>query len=326
MTRASGCRPSPGIGTGCLSGGRTLPNPGGVVPAPQDGQARTERAPPGWRAEGMTPRATLRWTFAITALACFAVTLDRLVVTTALPSIERDTGGTSADLEWTVNAYALSFAILLLTGAALGDRFGRRRMFVIGVAVFTGASAAAALAPTTATLIAARTFQGAGGAVFVPLTLTMLTRVTPTARRGAVLGVWGAVGGVGVALGPLVGGALAGAGGWGGFFWLNVPVGLVLIALARHRLVESRGRTRRLDWPGVVLSSTGLLGLVWGVVKAGDRTATGGVAGMTIGAGAVLLVGFVVWELRAPEPVLPLRFFADRVFSLAGASALLMYA
>ncbi len=278
----------------------------------------------------MTSRATFRWTFAITSLAWFAVTLDRLVVTTALPSIDRDLGATAADLEWTVNAYALSFAVLLLTGTALGDRFGRRRMFVIGVALFTAASAAAALAPTMAALIAARAVQGAGGAVFVPLTLTILTGVTPAARRGAVLGLWGGIGGVGAALGPLVGGVLAGAGsgadGWRAIFWLNVPVGLVLIPLARRRLVESRGTARRLDWPGVLLSSGGLLGIVWGVIKAGDRTATGRPAELAIAAGAVLLAGFVAWELRVPEPMLPLRFFADRVFSLAATSSLLMYA
>src|SRR4051812_12942241 len=162
----------------------------------------------------MTDRNRARWTFAVASLAWFAFALDRLVVTTALPSIRASLHAGAAGLEWTVNAYTLSFAVFLTTGAALGDRFGRRRMFTIGFAVFTAASAAAALAPDVNTLVAARTVQGLGGAVFTPLTLTMLSAVTPPARRGAVLGAWGAVGGLGAALGPLVGGALAGGAGW----------------------------------------------------------------------------------------------------------------
>ena len=152
----------------------------------------------------------LRWTFAITSLALFAFTLDRLVVAVALPAIRADLGAQVAGLEWTVNAYTLSFAVLLLTGGALGDRFGRRRMFTIGVAVFTAGSAAAALAPTIGSLVAARAVQGVGGAIFTPLTLTMLSAVTPPGRRGAVLGAWGGIGGLGAALGPLAGGVLAG--------------------------------------------------------------------------------------------------------------------
>src|SRR5690348_9060891 len=197
----------------------------------------------------------LYWTFAITSLALFAFTLDRLVVAIALPAIRTDLGAQAAGLEWTVNAYTLSFAVLLLTGGALGDRFGRRRMFTIGVAVFTAGSAAAALAPTIGTLVAARALQGVGGALFTPLTLTMLSAVTPPARRGAVLGAWGGIGGLGAALGPLAGGALAGSAGWRVIFWLNVPLGLALIALGRLRLAESYGPRRRLDLAGAVLGS-----------------------------------------------------------------------
>src|SRR6516165_2723598 len=196
-----------------------------------------------------------RWTFAVTSLALFAVTLDRLVVSTALPAIRTDLGAQVADLEWTVNAYTLSFAVLLLTGGALGDRFGRRRMFTIGVAVFTAGSAAAALAPAAGALVAARALQGAGGALIAPLTLTMLSAVTPPARRGAVLGAWGGIGGLGAALGPLAGGALTGAAGWRAIFWLNVPLGLALIALGRLRLAESHGPRRELDLAGVALGS-----------------------------------------------------------------------
>src|SRR5215813_12426944 len=209
----------------------------------------------------MNPR--LGWTLAITSLALFAFTLDRLVVAIALPAIRADLAAGVPDLEWTVNAYTLTFAVLLLTGSALGDRFGRRRMFTVGVAVFTAGSAAAALAPTVGVLLAARAVQGAGGAMFTPLTLTMLAEQTPPARRGAVLGAWGGIGGLGAALGPLAGGALTGSVGWRAIFWLNVPLGLVLMPLARVRLAETYGPRRRLDLAGVMLGSAGLFGIVW---------------------------------------------------------------
>src|SRR5581483_10697533 len=198
----------------------------------------------------MTHKRNIGWTFAITSVALFMVTLDNLVVTTALPVIRRDLHASLSQLEWTVNAYTLSFAVLLLTGGALGDRLGRRRMFTVGVAIFTTGSAAAALAPTMGTLVAARAVQGAGGALFSPLTLTMLSAVTPPARRGAVLGAWGGIGGLGAALGPLAGGALSGSVGWRAIFWLNVPLGLVLMPLARLRLAETYGPRRPLDLAG----------------------------------------------------------------------------
>jgi EmrB/QacA subfamily drug resistance transporter len=265
----------------------------------------------------MNPR--LGWTFAITALALFAFTLDRLVVAIALPAIRADFAASVPDLEWTVNAYTLTFAVLLLTGSALGDRFGRRRMFTAGVAVFTAASAAAALAPTVGVLLAARAVQGTGGAMFMPLTLTMLSEQTPPARRGTVLGAWGGIGGLGVALGPLAGGALAGSVGWRAIFWVNVPVGLVVIVLARLRLAESRGPRADLDLVGVGLGSAGLLGVVWTVIRIGD-------AGWApLGAGMVLLAAFVRWEMRTPAPMLPMRFFRHRVFAASALASLAMY-
>ncbi len=266
-------------------------------------------------------RNRLWWTFAIASLALFAFALDRLVVTTALPVIRSDLGADVAGLQWTVNAYTLSFAVLLLTGAALGDRFGRRRMFTVGVAVFTAGSAAAALAPTIEALVAARAVQGVGGAIFTPLTLTMLSRVTPPARRGAVLGAWGGIAGLGAAVGPLVGGALAGGTGWRAIFWLNVPLGAVLVPLARRRLEESFGPRGQLDLPGVLLGSTGMFGVVWGVIRLGG---TGAVE--LLGGGALLLVLFVVWELRTPTPMLPMSFFRHRVFAAASVATLTMYA
>ena len=207
----------------------------------------------------MTPRTSTIWTFAITSVALFMTTLDNLVVTTALPVIREDLHAGLSGLEWTVNAYTLTFAVLLITGAALGDRFGRRRMFVIGLAIFTGASAAAALAPSIEVLIAARALQGLGGAIVTPLTLTILSAAVPAERRGLVLGAWGGISGLAVAIGPLVGGAVVEGISWQWIFWLNVPIGLVLIPLAALRLRESRGPNDSLDLPGLALASVGLL-------------------------------------------------------------------
>jgi len=273
----------------------------------------------------MNPQPRLWWTFGITALAMFAFTLDRLVVATALPAIRAGLGAQVAGLEWTVNAYTLSFAVLLLTGSALGDRFGRRRMFTIGVAVFTAGSAAAALAPGIGTLVAARAVQGVGGALFTPLTLAMLSGVTPPARRGAVLGAWGGVGGLGAALGPLAGGALAGTVGWRAIFWLNVPVGLVVMALGRWRLAETHGPRRKLDLPGVVLGSAGLFGVVWAVIRAGALGWASAEVALALGGGAALLMLFVYWEMRTPAPMLPMRFFRNRVFVTGALASLMMY-
>jgi MFS family permease len=193
----------------------------------------------------MTAKAQMLWTFAITSIALFMVTLDNLVVTTALPVIRDDLHASLQELEWTVNAYTLTFAVLLLTGAALGDRFGRRRMFVIGLGIFTAASAAAALAGSSNELIAARAVQGLGGAIVMPLTLTILSEAVPPERRGVALGAWGGIGGLAVAIGPLVGGAIVQAISWQWIFWLNVPVGVLLIPLALARLRETGRPTAR---------------------------------------------------------------------------------
>jgi EmrB/QacA subfamily drug resistance transporter len=273
----------------------------------------------------MTSRARTIWTFAITSVALFMTTLDNLVVTTALPVIRNDLNASLSGLEWTVNAYTLTFAVLLITGAALGDRFGRRRMFVVGLAIFTAASAAAALAPSIEVLIAARALQGLGGAIVTPLTLTILSAGVPKERRGLVLGAWGGISGLAVAIGPLVGGAVVEGISWQWIFWLNVPIGLVLIPLAALRLRESRGPNDKLDLPGVGLASVGLLGIVWGLVRANQVGWTSPEIITTIAGGAVVLVLFVLWELRAPEPMLPLRFFRNRTFAAANAASLLMF-
>ena len=264
------------------------------------------------------------WTFVVTTIALFMVVLDNLVVSTAIPAIRVDLGASLEQLEWTVNAYTLAFAVFLLSGAALGDRFGRKRMFIVGVGIFTAASAAAALAPSADWLIAARAVQGLGAAIVTPLTLTILSDAVSRERRGAALGAWSGIAGLAVAMGPLVGGAVVDGIGWQWIFWLNVPVGLVLLPLATQ-LRESHGPDKALDLPGLVLASAGMLGLVWGVIHGnGDGWSSPGIVGALAG-GAALLGAFVAWELRAREPMLPMRFFRNRAFAAANGASLLMY-
>src|SRR4051812_13183042 len=271
----------------------------------------------------MTPKAW--WTLAITSVAVFMVTLDNLVVTTAIPVIRQDLHASLSGLQWTVNAYTLTFAVLLLTGAALGDRFGRRRLLAIGLAIFTAASAAAALAPSIVALDVARAVQGVGGAIVMPLTLTILSAAVPAERRGLALGIWGGISGLAVAFGPLVGGAIVSGISWHWIFWLNVPIGLVLLPLILLRLDESRGPVARFDLLGLGLASAGLVGIVSALVRANDLgwASAQTVAGFVVG--SALLVTFVVWELHTEHPMLPMRFFANRTFGLANVSSLFMF-
>jgi EmrB/QacA subfamily drug resistance transporter len=270
-------------------------------------------------------RATTIWTFAITSIALFMVSLDNLVVTTAIPVLRDDLDASLSSLEWTVNAYTLTFAVLLLTGAALGDRFGRRRMFAIGVGIFTLGSVAAALAPSVEMLNAARAIQGLGGAIVMPLTLTILSAAVPPEKRGLALGAWGGIGGLAIAFGPLVGGAIVQGISWQWIFWLNVPIGLVLVPLALSRLEETRGPAGRLDLPGVGLVSAALFGIVWALVR-GNAVGWGSPQIVSaFVAGGLLLAAFVAWELRAPSPMLPMRFFRNATFSLANAASLFMF-
>src|SRR5262245_4475847 len=270
----------------------------------------------------MSARTSTLWTFAITSIALFMVSLDNLVVTTALPVIRTDLGASLADLEWTVNAYTLTFAVLLLTGAALGDRFGRRRVFSLGLLVFTLGSVAAALAPTVDVLNVARAVQGLGGAIVMPLTLTILSAAVPPEKRGLALGAWGGIGGLAVAFGPVVGGAVVDGVAWQWIFWLNVPIGLVLVPLALTRLQETRGPSTRLDLPGVGLASAGLFGIVWGLVRGNGQGWMSPEIVAALGLGAVVLALFVLWELRSPAPMLPLRFFRSPQFALGNVASL----
>ena len=265
------------------------------------------------------------WTLAIVSVALFMVTLDNLVVTNALVSIREDLGASLEQLEWTVNAYTLSYAVFLLTAAALGDRLGRRRVFVAGIAIFTVASALAAVAPSTDALIAARALQGLGGAVITPLSLTLLSGAFAPEKRGLALGIWSGVSGLGVALGPVVGGAVVEGFSWQWIFWLNVPIGLALAPAALSMLRESRGPNATLDLPGVALASSGLLGVVFGIVRAGELGWTSTTVVASIAGGAVLLAAFVAWELRTESPILPMRFFRNRAFAATNGVSLAMF-
>jgi EmrB/QacA subfamily drug resistance transporter len=265
------------------------------------------------------------WTLVIVSLGLFMTVLDNLVVNVALPSIHRDLGASIQTLEWTVNAYVLAYAVLLLTGAALGDRLGRKRMFMVGISVFTAGSAATALSPTISLLIAARAVQGIGAAIVTPLTLTLLAEAFPIEQRGLALGVWSAISGIGVAAGPLVGGALTQAASWHLIFWVNVPIGIVLVPLAGALLAESRGAATRLDLPGLSLVSSGLFGLVFGLVRSQSLGWGSTEVVISLTAGALLLVAFIGQELRSAEPMLPMGFFRNRGFAVTNAISLAMY-
>jgi EmrB/QacA subfamily drug resistance transporter len=265
------------------------------------------------------------WTLAIVSIGLFMVVLDNLVVNVALPSIHRDLGASIQALEWTVNAYVLAYAVLLLTGAALGDRFGRRRMFIAGIVLFTLSSAASAVAPSIDLLIAARALQGIGAAIVTPLTLTLLADAFPPERRGVALGVWSGISGIAVALGPLVGGAVIQLSSWHWIFWINVPIGIALVPLAARRLAESHGASQRLDLRGLALASAGLFGIVYGLVRSQSQGWTSPEIVVALSAGALLVVAFIAYELRARDPMLPMRFFAKRSFAVTNAVSLAMY-
>ena len=271
-----------------------------------------------------TRRSGLIWTLALTSVAFFMVVLDALVVVTALPAIQRDLHASLSMLEWTMNAFTLAFAAGIITAAALGDRLGRRRVFTIGLTIFTLASAACALAPSAGLLIAARAVQGLGAAMVMPLSLTILASAFPLERRGAVVGIWGGLGGLAVASGPLVGGAVTQGLDWHWIFWLNVPIGIVAVVLSRLQLAESFGPTTRLDLPAAALSSGGAIAIVWGLIRSGD---VGWGSAQVIGAlilGVVLIAAFLIWERGATDPMLPLRLFRSVGFTAANLTGFLM--
>ncbi|MCP9994315.1 MFS transporter [Streptomyces albogriseolus] len=255
----------------------------------------------------------------------FMVALDNLVVSTALRTFAAEFQADTTDLQWFVNAYVLSFACLLLTGAALGDRFGRRRLFVLGIAAFTLASLACAFADTSGELIAGRAAQGVGAAAVMPLSLTLLAQAVPDRLRSLALGLWSAVSGLAVALGPVVGGAVADGLGWQWIFWINVPVGLVAVPLALAVLRESSLPGTRIDLLGMALATGGLIAVVWAIVHGESDGWTSGTVLGAFAAGAVLLTAFVLWERRARQPLLPLSFYRIRPFVLSNVVSVAMY-
>ena len=260
------------------------------------------------------------WVVVLTGIASMMAALDTVVVSTALSTIRIQLHASVGQLEWTVNAYNLSFAVLLMPAAALGDRFGRKRMFVFGLGLFSAASAACALSPAVGFLIGARAVQGAGAAFILPLALAILTSAFPPEKRGTAIGMFSAVTGISVALGPIVGGAIVSGIDWSWIFWVNVPIGLIAIPLVLTRLDESFGKRVALDLPGVGLIAAAAFGLVWGLVR-GNSVGWGSaeVVG-AFAAGALLATAFVRWEFRAREPMLPMSFFRSRTFTAGNAA------
>src|ERR687887_412388 len=268
----------------------------------------------------MTSKSTTRWVVILTAIGSLMAALDTLVVSTALSKIRLDLGASIEQLEWTVNAYNLSFAVLLITAAALGDRYGRRRFYATGLGLFAGASALSALAPNVGWLIASRALQGAGAALVLTLGLALLSAAFPPERRGTAIGLFSAVTGIAVASGPLVGGAIAEGLNWEWIFWLNVPIGLVAIPFVLSRIEESFGGDTGLDLPGLALVSGAAFGIVWGLVRGNSA---GWESLEVLGAlttGLLLVAAFVGQELRAREPMLPIRLFRSRAFSAGNAA------
>jgi EmrB/QacA subfamily drug resistance transporter len=267
-----------------------------------------------------------RWVLVLTGIGSLMAALDTLVVSTALSTIRLDLNASIEQLEWTVNAYNLSFAVLMITGAALGDRFGRRKLYAIGLGLFAAASAASALAPSIGLLIAARAVQGAGAALIVPLGLALLSAAFPPEKRGAAIGIFSAITGLAVASGPLIGGAIVEGLAWQWIFWINVPIGLAAIPFVLRKIPESYGSDTGLDIRGLTLITGGALGIVWGLVR-GNQAGWGSAEVIaSLAVGALLVAGFVAWELRAREPMLPMSYFRNRAFSAGNAAIFLTFA
>jgi EmrB/QacA subfamily drug resistance transporter len=269
-------------------------------------------------------KTTKTWALALASAASFMVALDALVVTTALGAIRQDLDASIEALEWTVNAYNLSFAVLLLTGAALGDRFGRRRMFASGIALFVAASAACALAPSIGWLIAARALQGAGAALVMPLAMALLSVAFPREERGKALGIFSGVTGLALIAGPVVGGAVAEGLAWQWIFWINIPIGLLLVPFVLRRIRESVGVAAALDVPGLALVTGAAFGMVWGLMRANSEGWDSAEVIAALTAAFALAVAFVAWEMWAHEPMVPMRLFGSRAFA-AGNMASFLY-
>jgi EmrB/QacA subfamily drug resistance transporter len=270
--------------------------------------------------------ATKSWVLALTSVASSMVALDALVVATALSVIRRDLGASIEVLEWAVNAYNLSFAVLLLSGAALGDRFGRRRVFVVGLSLFVAASIACALAGSIGWLIAARAVQGAGAALVMPLAMALLSAAFPREERAKALGIFSGLTGLALIAGPVVGGAIAEGIAWQWIFWINIPIGLIAIPLVRRRIPESFGPGTAIDAGGVALVTGAALAVAWGLMRGNAAGWTSLEVIAALAAGFLLAVAFIAWERRAGAPMAPMRFFRSRAFSSGIAASFLFYA
>jgi EmrB/QacA subfamily drug resistance transporter len=266
----------------------------------------------------------LGWVLGLTSTAYFMVVLDSVVVITALPRMQRDLHTSLSTLQWTLNAYGIAFAAGIITAAALGDRLGRRKVFTAGLALFTVASAACALALNASELIAARTVQGLGGAIVLPLSLTILTTAFPAERRGMIIGIYGGLAGLAVAMGPIVGGVVTQSIDWHWIFWINVPIGVSAVLLGLRLLPESHGAPERLDLTGVGLVTGGVVALVWALSRANQVGLSSAEVLGSLAAGVVLLVAFVRWESSAVEPMIPLRLFASREFAIGNVTMFFM--
>jgi EmrB/QacA subfamily drug resistance transporter len=274
----------------------------------------------------MNKRSTNAWVLALTSVASLMVALDTLVVSTALTTIRQDLGASIEELEWTVNSYNLSLAVLLLPAAALGDRFGRRRVFAAGLALFAATSAACALAPDVGWLIAFRAVQGAGAALVISLALAIVSAAYPPERRGAAIGILEGITGLAVVGGPVLGGAISQGLSWEWIFWVNVPIGLVALPLVLARIDESFGSDIGLDVRGLALVGGGALGIVWGLVRGNTAGWDSLEVVLALAAGAALVAAFVAWELRTREPMLQMRFFRSRGFSAGNAATFFLFA
>jgi EmrB/QacA subfamily drug resistance transporter len=277
--------------------------------------------------EAAPPSASQKaWVLGLTSAASLMAALDAMVLAASLTTIRTDLDASIEALEWTLNAYSLTFAVLLLTGASLGDRFGRRRMFVAGIALFALASAACALSTTAGFLIGARAVQGVGAALVMPLAMALLSATFPPQERGKALGIFSGVTGLGIIVGPLLGGAISEGLAWQWIFWINIPIGFVLVALASRRMPESFGPDTTVDVPGVVLVTLAAFGLVWGIMRGNEAGWASAETVSVLAGGVVLAAVFVAWERRAKKPLVPLRLFRSRPFSAGVGASFLFYA
>lgn len=274
----------------------------------------------------MEDRRRQRLTLIAMCISQGMILLDITIVNIALPSIQDELHMDAGSLEWVVSAYALTLATLIPLGGTLGDRYGRKRIFLLGLVVFTLASAACALSTDAGALIAFRVLQGVGGAVMSALTLSILSEAYPVETRAGAIGIWAAVAGLGFGLGPVLGGILIGFSDWSSVFWVNVPIGVVAVVMAVVGVEESKDPSaRHLDGTGIVLSAVGLFGVTLGFIEAADRAFSSPAVYGPIAAGGVVLVAFVWWEHRCASPMAPPALLRDRAFRTSCAVYFLAY-